>query len=228
MKKIDLATVRHGIVCFTFDDRNFAGWTEALPLFEQYNAHVSFFISGALDEETVRSMTVLRDAGHTVGLHTLNHADAPEYFEKYGEGAYYENELLPQLSVCERAGLEVAAFGYPNNRRDAHTDDVLGQVFRRFRAGLTGASEEEIFVPVEKLSGQRVMHGHGVGEYYHTAEEELIGKLRRAAETNTCVTFFSHNIAPDADFIHFPTALLERCLRECEKYGILTAGFDEL
>ena len=38
--KMDLDNIKHGIVFFTFDDRNFNGWIQAIPLFEKYNAHM--------------------------------------------------------------------------------------------------------------------------------------------------------------------------------------------
>ncbi len=36
-----LSAIQHGIVCFTFDDRNFSGWLNAIPLFQQYNVHAT-------------------------------------------------------------------------------------------------------------------------------------------------------------------------------------------
>ncbi len=221
-----------GIVCFTYDDRNFTGWLHAIPLFARYHAHATFFVSGEMDKEALTTMETLQKAGHTIGLHTLHHADAPDYFDTCGADAYYEKEIAPQLSLCEKAGLQIHSFVYPNNLRTEGTDAALGQYFRHFRAGIRGAQEEEIFVPVDKLAKTRdtyrVMHGFGIGTYYNTVQEELTEKLHRAAETNTCVTFFSHNIAPAAEHIHMPVELLEHCLAECERCGILAAGFDEL
>ncbi len=228
MKKTDTQNIRRGIVCFTFDDRNFSGWLNAIPLFRQYNAHATFFVSGEINGEALTVMKTLQDAGHTIGLHTLHHADAPEYFEQNGADAYLENEVLPQLSLCEQAGLAIHSFAYPNNLRNSMTDEILMKYFHRFRAGVRDTAEDEIFVPLHRLNENRVMHGFGIGNYYHTVREELTEKLHRAAENNTCVTFFSHNIAPNAEYIHMPTELLEHCLRECEQCGILAAGFDEL
>ncbi len=222
------AKIEHGIACFTFDDQNFGGWLEALPLFEKYNAHATFFISGVIDGTALSAMTELKKAGHTIGLHTVHHADALQYFEQNGSQAYYENEILPQLSECVKAELFPRAFGYPNNRRSGQTDEFLNKYFVRFRAGVKDANEKEGFIPISSLGESTVMHGYGIGENYRTDEAELLQKLRYAAQTNTCVTFYSHNIAPNAGGINMPTELLELCLRECRKNGTLVMGFDEL
>ncbi len=224
---LNTANITNGVALFTFDDRNFDGWLDAIPLFAEYDAHASFFVSGEINADAIDAMKALRAAGHTVGLHTLHHADAPEYFENHGGDAYFANEVAPQLDRCRTAGLEVTAFAYPNNKHTAETDAYLGRYFRRFRVGLRDASDDEIFVPVGALSDP-VMHGCGVGEYYHTVKEELGERLRRASEGNRCVTFFSHNIAPDAPSIHMPTATLEYCLDECRRLGVRALGFDEV
>ncbi len=220
--------IQHGIACFTFDDSQFVGWKDALALFRQYHAHATFFVHGAIGEAFTEDMRLLSEAGHSVGLHTQSHADAPAYFDKYGEAAYLEKEVLPQLLACRAVGLPIHSFAYPNNLRDERTDLALKPYFNRFRAGIGNATEDEIFVPIARLGEQIVMHGYGIGEYYHTIQDELTEKLRHAAETNTCVTFFSHSIAPQAKSIHMPTELLEHCLRVCEQCEIKVLGFDEL
>ncbi len=219
-------TAKNGIICFTFDDRNFDGWLSAIPLFKKYGAHASFFISGAIDQRALETARALTDAGHTVGLHTLNHADAPEYFDTHGAQSYYENEIFPQLQPMLDAGIPVNTFAYPNNRRNEATDGFLGRWFSRFRAG-NRLSEEKYF-PAGQAHCRRVMQGFGVGEFYSTTEQDMIEKLELAARENLCMTFFSHNIAPGADHIHMPSELLEKCLARAQELGISVMGFDEL
>ena len=45
---IDLAVVRHGLICLTFDDGLYEQWLPQLPLFAEYRAHVTFFFNGLL------------------------------------------------------------------------------------------------------------------------------------------------------------------------------------
>ncbi len=228
MKQTDPSPVRQGAVLLTFDDRNFNGWLNAIPLFAKYGAHASFFFSGEIDAEAPEVMRTLRAAGHTVGLHTVHHKDAPEFFEEHGGEAYFEQEILPQLRVCQKAGIEVTSLAYPNNKHTPETDRILGQYFKHFRAGRGSASEEEIFPLAEKLSECSVMHGNGVGEYYHTEEASLLALLECMAREGRAATFFSHDIYPGADFINMPTELLETILAACERLGLRVIGFDEV
>ena len=226
----------HGVVCFTFDDRNFQGWISALPLFKKYNAHATFFFCGPVDSDVASTMRQLLKDGHTVGLHTLNHHDAPEYFQKYGSNEYIAKEIQPQLDACRTAGIIPKVFAYPNNLRNGETDHALSGLFHHFRAGLCPTHPEDIplqefepmFQPVSGLPERIVMGGAGIGEYYHTKVSELVAVLRRAADKNEVVVFFSHNIAPDAKSIHMPLTTLETCLKTASELKMRIVGFDEL
>ncbi len=228
MSEIKLSCVKKGIACFTFDDRNFDGWINAMSLFKKYDAKASFFISGDIDGEAIRVISVLKENGHTVGLHTVHHMDAPEYFAAYGGEMYFKNEIEPQLMLCARNGFEIRSFAYPNNLQTEETNSYLEKYFDRFRTGKRNASDEEIFVPVDKLSENTVMMGRGIGEYYNTDEIKLIDILENVSKTNTCVTFFSHNIEPHAKSINMPIELLEKCLDKSSKLGVKLLGFDDL
>ncbi len=218
--------IKNGIVCFTFDDRNFDGWLEALPIFEKYDAHASFFVSGAIDDGALLAIKKLHSAGHTIGLHTKNHTDAPEYFEKYGAEAYFKNEIEQQLQKLMNHGIIVKAFAYPNNKRTEETDYCLSKYFDRFRAG--NANSDEKYIPVDMLGKLKVMRGFGIGEYYKTKDEDVIDKIKFASKNNLCATFFSHNIAKNADHIHMPADLLEKCLTTAQSEGVKVFGFDQL
>ncbi len=219
-------TVKNGIVCFTFDDRNFDGWIKSVDVFKKYNATASFFISGEIDNEALCAAKELYKAGHTVGLHTKNHADAPEYFEKLGAKAYFENEIMQQKQRLEENGIKVTSFAYPNNRRNDDTDAFLSQYFRRFRAGNSNCSQK--YIPVELLEQERVMGGFGIGEYYKTVKQDIFEKITFAAKQNVCMTFFSHNIKPDACHIDMQSELLEEALCVAQNEEVAVIGFDEL
>ena len=81
-------TEQRGAVCFTFDDYHGESWLKAAPLFKKYDAHATFFIVGEITPEKAEVMKKLRDAGHTVGLHTLHHRDAIPFIHEQGEVQY--------------------------------------------------------------------------------------------------------------------------------------------
>lgn len=216
----------NGIICLTFDDRNFEGWIKALPIFEKYNAYASFFVSGEIDDFALSAIKEIHKAGHTIGLHSRNHSDAPEYFEKYGAEAYFINEIEQELQKLADNGITVKSFGYPNNKRTKDTDLYLSKYFNRFRAG--NSQTDEKYIPVAALENTYVMQGFGIGEYYQTTERNFMDKILFAAKNNLCATFFSHNIAENANHIHMPTELLKKCLATAQKEGMQVLGFDQL
>ena len=225
-----------GIVCFTFDDGRFSEWLPQLKLFEKYHAHMSFFYNGDLrDGASTDSMKILRDAGHTVGLHARTHRDAVPAIAEEGAEAYLNDQIVPQIKACREAGLEVHSFAYPNNRRDDETDRVLGRFFRHFRAGLPSrpakgfriAEQSDAFTPLSRIRESPVFGGCGIGEYYASTLENLFGGLERAARENARIVFFSHGISTSPRAIDVHADMLEALLRRCAELGLVMAGMDE-
>jgi len=227
---------QHGVLCLTFDDSHFDHWVEAAPLFAKYNAFGTFFCSGEVTPRIIDCMKQLIALGHSVGLHTLHHADAPKYFEANGAEAYIQNEVMPQLDVCRANGIDLRNFAYPNNLRNEATDEALKPYFDHFRAGVGVKRPDEVapadfepaFHPVSELPAMTVMGGIGVGEYYHTKLDELEAVIRRAAAKNEVLTIFSHDIAPGAPSIHMPTETLEFILKLASSQGMAMLNFDRL
>ncbi len=228
MKQIDLSAIKNGILCLTFDDCEFEDWQAAIPTFAKYGAHASFFVYNELDARAIATMHALLDAGHTVGLHTLHHEDAPPYFEAHGADAYFENELLPQLDICRREGLEIASLAYPNNRRTDETDAYLSSTFRHFRAGWSDAAEGEEIPRVGDMKGCRLMRGFGIGAYYKRELSTVIEMIRNASRENRCITFFSHGINDSPNFVSMERTWLEPILSAAKECGMAIVGFDEL
>ena len=227
MMEIKTDEVKNGIAGFTFDDRNFPGWQNAVPLFREYHAHASFFFCGPIDQAALNCMEQLRSNGHTVGLHTLDHVDAPEFFLKESAECYFREQIQPQLDPCRKAGFQIGSFAYPNNLRNEETDRFLSRYFHHFRSGCRNLPDNA-FIPVSHLAEHRVMYSRGIGMYYQTRLEDLLEALEHAAEANLAVSFFSHNISPGATGINMPTEILEACLKKASGLGMNIIGFDEL
>ena len=227
---------KRGVLCLTFDDRNFQYWLAALPIFRKYGAKASFFIRGEINTEALEVIAALKADGHTVGLHTMNHADAPEYIEKNGAQAYLDKEVLPQYNACAAAGYKVKCFAYPNNRRNEETDRVLMPYFTHFRAGLGVKRPEGVsladfalfYKPVSELPGRTVMGGAGIGTYYNTVLEDNLAALRKAHDGEQVVVFFSHDISATPSKIGTSNAVLEAMLKTANELGMAIVGFDDL
>ena len=237
---------RTGLLVLSFDDRNFSDWLKALPLFEKYGAHATFFVSGPIDGEAVRVMKRLSEAGHSVGLHGLRHANADEAMAKKGAELYYKDEIEPQREACRVAYVPIRSFAYPNCRRSDETDALFRRKgFAHVRGGHKGVAP---FDPTgEKQEGLKPIHTVDraffpaaespmrfrldtviAGEAYHTDIEDILACIRRAAERKEVFVLTSHGISPGAKGISMKTEWLERILAAARACGLRAVGFDEL
>ena len=216
-----------GAVCFTFDDYSGANWLKADKIFKKYNAHVTFFVSGAITPEKAAVMKQLQDAGHSVGLHSIRHRNAVPLPANWTPTLYFEKEIAPQLEVCRQNGIDVRGFAYPNNRRSDETDAELFKHFDYLRAG-KGKEREAIFYTQKELKDKMVLGGAGIGKYYKSDVNKLKQLLRHAAETGTLVVFFSHNIYPKATGVSMPTEMLEELLKTAVSLKMKIVGINEL
>ena len=237
---------RHGVLLLSFDDRNFDGWIAALPVFEKYGAHATFFVSGGADDDTVRKMKTLAARGHTIGLHGFAHRNAPEAVDELGEEGYYAADVEVPKRQCDVAYVEVTSFAYPNCRRDDRTDALFFRKgFAHVRGGIGGlrpydpkgekrgalkplVTDERMFFPASELPKRRRLDTVLMGEAYNTDISEFLACVRRAAERDEALVIASHNIAPDAHGINMKTEWLEALLAEAKKRGVKVIGYNEL
>ncbi len=234
-----------GVLLLAFDDRNFADWERALPIFAKYGAHASFFVSGEYDAAAVGTAKKLMAAGHTMGLHGQRHLNVPETIAKFGKNGWWQREVATVRRQADVAYVPVRSFAYPNNRRDDASDAFLLTRFARLRTGIPGvrpydpegtrvkelkplATDDRLFFPVRELPKRRVLGGIILGEAYHTDIEDVLACVRRAGARKEVLLFTSHGISPDAKGINLKTEWLERILAEAQRSGLQVLGFDEL
>ncbi len=224
-----------GTVFFTFDDCDLEGWTNAIELFRKHNAHATFFFYGEVTGAYIECMKKLAAAGHSVGLHSRTHANAPEFIQKNGADAYWKQEIEPQLSAVKAAGLDIRNFAFPNNLYDDAVLALLGKQFKRFRAGCGASLEEPETEAYEKafhdpaeLPDRVIFGGFGVGMYYHTKLESFLNALEKAAEEDKVAVFYSHSIVPNAPHVHMPLEYLTAALEKAEALGMKILGFNDV
>ncbi len=218
---------KNGAVCFTFDDFDPDGWVKSEGLFKKYDAHATFFFSGNIDEKRLDVMKKLSASGHSIGLHTVHHANAVPLKAGDSMELYFKREIKPQLDVCRANNIKIRSFAYPNNRRTAETDKFLYDHFDFLRGGF-GRVKPVIYVPVEDLPEKMVLYGGGIGKYYKSDLAELISRLDYAADNDLLVVFFSHRIKPDADHVHISPEMLEALLAHARKRNMSIIGAEEI
>ena len=217
----------NGALCLTFDDYAGTNWLKADALFKKYNAHVTFFIVGKITQDKIETMKKLQSAGHSIGLHSVHHRNASPLPGKWDMKKYFEQEIKPQLDLCRKNGIEVCGFAYPNNRRNEVTDQELFKHFDYLRAGL-GKARKNIFYGAKDLKDKMVLGGGGIGAYYKSDVKVLKNLLKKAADTNTMIVFFSHNIYPKAKHVHMPTEMLEELLKYAAELNMRVIGINEI
>lgn len=195
-----------GTLCLTFDDRNFAGWEKAIPIFRKYDAHATFFISGRIDKQALATMKKLQSAGHSVGLHGLNHLRACDYLKQHGSMSYLKDEIMPQLEVCRRNGIIIRAFAYPNSQNSSETDKELFTVFDFLRTNSANVKKNDVPLAqadgcfVKKTAPKQLFYGFPAGGRFNMAEIKTA--MKRAAEEKSILVFYAHNIMEEIPKTH--------------------------
>lgn len=231
-----------GALLLTFDDRHFAHWVAAAETFAKYGAHATFFPCGDFNPGELKLLKKLHNAGHSIGIHSLKHADIPGELKKFGPETAFKRQFAPQLAKLATVGIKPTAIAYPNNRHNAETDEwLVKRGFRRFRAGkltrydpkkehpvVIWATTDAAFFPAEELPERTVLEGLGVGDFYRTDIEDVCLAIRRASEKGEALVTYSHDIAEHPTGISMYTDWLERILKTASECGMSVIGFDEI
>jgi peptidoglycan/xylan/chitin deacetylase (PgdA/CDA1 family) len=114
-------------IALSFDDSSVDAWTEQRPLFQQYSARVTFFVTryAMLTDAQRGELQDLAADGHDIEAHTVKHQRAPEYVQDHGLDAYMANEAQPSIDILNADGYDVSAFAYPFGARTDELDRAL-------------------------------------------------------------------------------------------------------
>jgi hypothetical protein len=231
--KIDLSRVNNGILLLTFDDSRYETWLPQIERFERRNARATFFFDKEIIPEAAEAMKQLRAHGHSVGVHTIGHKDAVNITPQ----DYFTSVIRPQLEQASALGVDdIEFFAYPNNIHNDEFDAFLSRYFTRFRAGAKIkapkgfhiADFEEAYLPLDRISSEKVMGGCGIGPFYESTQENLDSALEKAARENKLITFYSHAVLPEARTVNMSEEMLENMLEKAASLGMVIAGFNEL
>lgn len=118
-------------VILSFDDDEIDEWTEAAPLFDAYDMHVTFFLTryATYPDDWKAKVRALADAGHAIENHSTTHANAKDYAEAHGIKAYVQDEVLAAFDALHADGYPSESFAYPGGvRTDALDAAILPHV----------------------------------------------------------------------------------------------------
>ncbi|GAA4407622.1 hypothetical protein GCM10023187_28480 [Nibrella viscosa] len=122
-------------VALSFDDRFIEDWYQLRPLFRQYNAKATFYISqfDSLSDNDRRLLDELAQDGHEIGCHGAIHTNAVDFIKGRGQEDYLNSEIRPALAAMRRAGYTPSSFAYPGGARNRETDKLLSTYFSSLR-----------------------------------------------------------------------------------------------
>lgn len=105
---------RPGIV-LTFDDMDIDAWFGWRDIFARYNARATFFVTRYREwtDDGRAKLHVLRDEGHDIEAHGLNHVNVCVYTAEHGLDAYVSDEVIPSIEVLKDDGFTPVAFAFP-------------------------------------------------------------------------------------------------------------------
>ncbi len=229
----------NGVLLLTFDDANYDNWLAATNLFARYGARATFCPYGSLTADKLAKMMLLKDRGHTIGCHTVDHVNTDGVTDP---AAWCAAQVAPQVAAYASVGHTVRTLAYPNNKHTDAIDDYIAAntTIRRFRAAdLAGgtylaaqsggdlAHTDACFTPVAEIGSLRVVNAVGCASYYNTDLDNLLGGIRRAAANNEVLAVFSHDIQASPSNVGMPTSWLESILAEASSLGMRICGMDE-
>lgn len=234
-----------GVLVLSFDDRNFDGWLAALPIFDKYRAHATFFVSGPIDKKAIGAMKTLCAKGHSVGLHGLRHRNADKAVADMGPEMYWKDEIETQLNTCRMLKIPISSFAYPNCRRNDETDALFFSKGFRYVRGSNGLTPHDpkglkqegrrplsacdtAFIPASAIVSNRLLRTSLLGANYHTDTNDLVRCIERARERDEALVLMSHDISEKPSGIGMPVSWLELILSKSEELGMAVVGYDEL
>jgi len=172
----------------SFDDQYIKEWHETLPMLERYGAKATFYVSlnypQPMDDGKWRLLIDIRNAGHAIGYHGVNHVRTGAVIEEIGWKAYKKKELTAGLKIFNDHGFNnLRHFSYPYGQRSDDANKLLQGEFDTLRVG--GGWK---YAPQE-IQKARMIHAMSFG----ARVERKFGHFKNAMDKKKVFCFYIHN-----------------------------------
>ncbi|AWH85899.1 polysaccharide deacetylase [Flavobacterium album] len=180
-------------VVITFDDDYIDDWADVHQALKPTGWKATFFVTkfGTLNSSQIGELHTLKDYGHEIAAHGLNHLDARNYIAQHGADAYLETEIYPMMALMDANQLHAESFAYPFGSRNATTDGVLLKEFGMVRGTTYGQlppSSQNCY-----YTGNHLVYGLGLDKSYpHFSVPYFLSLLEYARDHNKIVIFYAH------------------------------------
>lgn len=230
-------------IALSFDDRFINEWYQLRPLFRQYNAHVTFYITqfDSLSPTERAKLKVLQQEGHEIACHGAIHTNAVAYLKDHSLAQYMQAEVYPELQAMQRQGFNPTSFAFPGG---AHTAAVDAELLKHFVMLRDVALVERtlwgitLHWPIRwmtsiyyRFDGDPITDGLLIDEGAGLSNEEIQTALDKAAQHGEALLLFGHKpyAGPvPADGYGFLTRRLAFILAECTRRNMRTYTMSEL
>jgi peptidoglycan/xylan/chitin deacetylase (PgdA/CDA1 family) len=214
---------KNGGIIFTFDDQYIAEWVEYVDLFEKYDVYATFFISRPhlLDSTQINGLYTLRDRGHEIGCHSLNHLDPLTYKDSVND--YYSDEVEPAIRILDSLGFDIKSYAYPFGNSPDPIDSLMLDHLEYIRKATWNKNNTTINTCNEIYASKdnyKVINSMGIDYNYNITLENLKTGIKRAKKNNEILLLHAHKIDTSLmDYTIHPD-YLEEVFNLCRKNNI--------
>lgn len=235
---------REGGLAISFDDRFIAEWYSLRPLFQEFNARVTFYINGdTLSREQIEMLHQLKDDGHEIAFHGTIHGDAEQLLDEHGPGGYFDIEIAPGLAFLRRHGFHPTSYAHPGGTSTQRTDSVLlanGFVTlrevskaERYYKGVRLFHLRPSWMPhiFYDFDGRYSMYALEIDRQTTLSVDEMRQALVKAKSKGEVLMLFGHQPLDDespSGLYGFDTSFLRSILAETHKQGLRFYTMSEL
>lgn len=120
-----------GKLCLTFDDLFVDNWCAARPVFDAYNARVTFCVSHlhAATPSQIKGLHELQRDGHEIAFHTRTHPHLGQYLRRHGLAHWLEHEVDRGIAEHRALGFPARTFACPFHASTPETRQALAERF---------------------------------------------------------------------------------------------------
>ena len=234
-----------GGIAISFDDQFISEWYALRPLFQKYQAKVTFFITcpDSLSQDEVSKLKQLEKDGHEIGFHSTNHGKSTELIGAFGPAKYAEMELAPGLKYMAEAGFSPRSYAHPGGNHNDQVDSVLFangfKILRDVAVSRRQLFGFQVYALAPRLmswiynsfDGERDVDALLIDIDAGLSEAEINEAIEKAKNTNTALMLFGHEPlykAPENGEYGFSVAFLEKILKEADRHKLKFYTMSEL
>ena len=216
-------------VCLTFDDLFVDNWLAAQPVFETFDARVTFCVSHlhTATPAQISGLHALHEAGHEIGFHTRTHPRLKPYLQQHGLDHWLAHEIDDGVAEHRAQGFPATSFASPFHASTPASRRATARRFAVTRAGgprgVTPAIMDSRIYRAPDDEG--AVHNIGSVDFRHPVQGgwDWLGQiLDRLVARKGVGVFTGHDIRADGTGRGFYSTQqqLHRLLDEIRKRGL--------